>query len=141
LKANDLQNNFSFSLDIFYFVSTRWFKDLCPKSINGVWLPVPSEVTTKLRIMPNLLRLTWGDKPMAFEADKGWGYYMTADEHKKITEKKKRSKKKGQEGNQVNNNPSHVFVKIPHKVNTFILITNLNCSKMTHTLLIRTEIK
>jgi hypothetical protein len=91
------------------------------------WLPVPSEVSTKLRIMPNLLRLTWNDRPMAFEANNGWGYYLTDEEYKQTEEYKirlnrakwcKRKRIKGKdtvEDLEAKKDVLH-FVKIPHKV-------------------------
>ncbi len=95
---------------------------MCPKSAEKSWLPVPSEVTTKLRIMPNLLRLTWNNRPMQFEADKGWGYYITAEEHQK-TVKQSKKKKDGKEIQELDATKNY-FVKIPHKVRFLFMHRN-----------------
>lgn len=99
----------------------KWFRELCPTPTEEQpWQPVPAEVTTRIRVMPNLLRLTWNNKPLYFLKDHGWGYYEpippTLDDGKKSTKGKRRKKEKEPIDTQEIDGKLCQFVKIPHKV-------------------------
>ena len=68
---------------------------------------MPIEVTTKLRSIPSLLRLTWNGYPMKFEESKGWGCIGIIEKKQKTL---KTIKKNGNVTDEVG------FIKIPHKV-------------------------
>ncbi len=61
-----------------------WYRDLSPKLGSEEWQPTPSLITTKTRVTPNLLRLTWKGFPMHHNEKFGWGYLMNKEEYGKI---------------------------------------------------------
>ncbi|CAF2952900.1 unnamed protein product [Rotaria sp. Silwood2] len=60
-----------------------WYRDLCMKqpkdNINdeeSSWKPGPQLISTKMRIVPKLLRLTWLGYPLHYNEKHGWGYLV-----------------------------------------------------------------
>ena len=45
-----------------YFILFRWYRELCLPKTEKDWQPLPSQITTKTRVTPSLLRLTWKGK-------------------------------------------------------------------------------
>ncbi len=91
------------------------------------WQPGPCQITTKLRVTPSLLRLTWHGHPLYYHEEKGWSYIINHTEiekqNKKLEEKNKvikkpcRSKKKVKELliEKLINDQEYAVIKIPHK--------------------------
>jgi DNA polymerase gamma 1 len=40
------------------------------------WKPGPHLISTKMRIVPKLLRLTWLGYPLHYDDEHGWGYLV-----------------------------------------------------------------
>ena len=60
-----------------------WYRDLCMKpSKNDLdedaspWKPGPHLISTKMRVVPKLLRLTWLGYPVHYDDKHGWGYLV-----------------------------------------------------------------
>ncbi|CAF1247175.1 unnamed protein product, partial [Didymodactylos carnosus] len=66
-----------------------WYRDLCAKmpkvsDLNqndveideNVWQPGPQSISTKLRVVPKLLKLTWQGYPVHYNSKHGWGYLV-----------------------------------------------------------------
>jgi DNA polymerase gamma 1 len=71
-----------FSL-IKYLIFDSWYRELCMKqSKNDInneessWKPGPQLISTKIRIVPKLLRLTWLGYPLHYDEKHGWGYLV-----------------------------------------------------------------
>jgi DNA polymerase gamma 1 len=58
-----------------------WYRELCCKISDSEWQPSPSNITTKTRVTPNLLRLTWNGYPLHHHSKLGWGYLVPKDEY------------------------------------------------------------
>ncbi|XP_035210862.1 DNA polymerase subunit gamma-1-like [Stegodyphus dumicola] len=62
-----------------------WYRDLCDKNIadNIDWEPGPNLISTQMRSVPKLMRLTWDGFPLHHDAKHKWGYlvpnFKTAD--------------------------------------------------------------
>ncbi|XP_073985436.1 DNA polymerase gamma, catalytic subunit tam isoform X2 [Rhodnius prolixus] len=52
-----------------------WYRKLA-KQINEISIPEPEIVSTALKIIPKLLRLTWKLLPLHYEQGNGWGYLV-----------------------------------------------------------------
>jgi DNA polymerase gamma 1 len=81
-------------LDTFYSLSKiqphmpgypSWYRDLCMKQAkvendddddDETWKPGPQLISTKMRIVPKLLRLTWLGYPLHHDDKHGWGYLV-----------------------------------------------------------------
>jgi hypothetical protein len=61
-------------------IKTSWYRELCLKSDDPEWQPTPSLITTRTRVTPNLLRLTWKGYPMHHHEKLGWGFLMSGEE-------------------------------------------------------------
>lgn len=64
-------------------VLSNWYRELCMKpskdNVNdeeSVWKPGPQLISTKIRIVPKLLRLTWLGYPLHYDEKHGWGYLV-----------------------------------------------------------------
>ena len=56
-----------------------WYRELCmkpSKSDESVWKPGPQLISTKMRVVPKLLRLTWLGYPLHYDDKHGWGYLV-----------------------------------------------------------------
>ena len=60
-----------------------WYRDLCMKQSKddstdeeSFWKPGPQLISTKMRIVPKLLRLTWLGYPLHYDEKLGWGYLV-----------------------------------------------------------------
>ncbi|CAF3501411.1 unnamed protein product [Adineta steineri] len=60
-----------------------WYRDLCmkqPKNDDNeeesTWKPGPQLISTKMRVVPKLLRLTWLGYPVHYDDKHGWGYLV-----------------------------------------------------------------
>ncbi len=60
-----------------------WYRELCmkPSKDNNndeevSWKPGPQLISTKMRIVPKLLRLTWLGYPLHYDDKYGWGYLV-----------------------------------------------------------------
>ena len=72
-----------------------WYVKLCKTTGEREGSPEPDNMSTSLRVVPKLLRLTWKGLPLHHEKDLGWGYlrpthssykkYCESDEHTKST--------------------------------------------------------
>lgn len=69
--------------------SSSWYRELCMKpSKNQLendeneeqqessWRPGPQLISTKMRVVPKLLRLTWLGYPLHYDEKYGWGYLV-----------------------------------------------------------------
>ncbi|MCL4126529.1 UNVERIFIED_CONTAM: hypothetical protein GTU68_010787, partial [Idotea baltica] len=53
----------------------NWYRKLCMKKKKGQeTLEVPQSMSTSLKIVPKLLRLTWEGYPLHYDKNEGWGY-------------------------------------------------------------------
>ncbi|KAA0193631.1 hypothetical protein HAZT_HAZT004400 [Hyalella azteca] len=52
----------------------NWYVKLCKTSGDREGTPEPGNMSTSLRVVPKLLRLTWKGYPLHHEKDYGWGY-------------------------------------------------------------------
>jgi DNA polymerase gamma 1 len=43
---------------------------------ESAWKPGPQLISTKMRIVPKLLRLTWLGYPLHYDEKYGWGYLV-----------------------------------------------------------------
>ena len=72
------------TLNVFLEVYSSWYRDLCikpPKNdpdedLDSPWRPGPQLVSTKMRVVPKLLRLTWLGYPLHYDEKYGWGYLV-----------------------------------------------------------------
>jgi hypothetical protein len=48
------------------------------------WRPGPVLISTKTRVTPSLLRLTWNGYPVHFEEKKGWGFLVPKSKYGSI---------------------------------------------------------
>ncbi|CAF3389354.1 unnamed protein product [Rotaria sp. Silwood1] len=76
-----------------------WYRDLCMKqpkdNINdeeSSWKPGPQLISTKMRIVPKLLRLTWLGYPLHYDEKHGWGYLVPGSETNEEEEEEEREK-------------------------------------------------
>lgn len=58
-----------------------WYIDLCSKykensSSNDSWYPGPHRLTTGIRVVPKLMKLTWDGYVLHHTADHGWGFLV-----------------------------------------------------------------
>ncbi|CAF2224718.1 unnamed protein product [Rotaria magnacalcarata] len=60
-----------------------WYRDLCMKQSKdditdeeSSWKPGPQLISTKMRVVPKLLRLTWLGYPLHYDEKYGWGYLV-----------------------------------------------------------------
>ena len=67
-----------------------WYRDLCLKepkkktnnddendeNETNSWRPGPQLISTKMRVVPKLLRLTWLGYPLHYDEKHGWGYLV-----------------------------------------------------------------
>lgn len=58
-----------------------WYRDLCVKppkvqEEESTWKPGPQLISTKMRVVPKLLRLTWLGYPLHHDEEHGWGYLV-----------------------------------------------------------------
>ncbi|CAF0847266.1 unnamed protein product [Adineta ricciae] len=61
-----------------------WYRDLCMKlpkndaseEEQSAWKPGPQLISTKMRVVPKLLRLTWLGYPLHYDENHGWGYLV-----------------------------------------------------------------
>ncbi|ESO96346.1 hypothetical protein LOTGIDRAFT_239325 [Lottia gigantea] len=67
-----------------------WYKDLCPKPKDEDWQPGPSLISTQMRVVPKLLRLTWDGYPLHFHVDHGWGYLVPGHEESELEKELKK---------------------------------------------------
>ncbi|XP_024083645.1 DNA polymerase subunit gamma-1, mitochondrial [Cimex lectularius] len=54
----------------------KWFRNMCTKPIDPSWSPEPELVSTSMKIVPKLLRLTWCMLPLHHVNGFGWGYLL-----------------------------------------------------------------
>lgn len=52
----------------------NWYKKLCKTTGEKEGSPEPSNMSTSLRVVPKLLRLTWKGYPLHHELEYGWGF-------------------------------------------------------------------
>ena len=52
----------------------NWYRKLCRVSGLREGTPEPEKMSTGLKIIPKLLKLTWNGFPLHFESKYGWGY-------------------------------------------------------------------
>ncbi|KAF2351303.1 DNA-directed DNA polymerase family A palm domain [Trinorchestia longiramus] len=52
----------------------NWYVKLCKMTGEREGTPEPANMSTSLRVVPKLLRLTWKNYPLHHEKDFGWGY-------------------------------------------------------------------
>lgn len=69
-----------YSFSIITFIKS-WYRELSPRFDDEAWQPSPSLITTKTRVTPNLLRLTWKGFPMHHYDKLGWGYLMNKEQY------------------------------------------------------------
>ncbi|XP_032663546.1 DNA polymerase subunit gamma-1, mitochondrial isoform X2 [Odontomachus brunneus] len=50
-----------------------WYGKLCAKRGDKDWTPGPQKISTSMRIVPKLLKLTWEKYPLHYIKDHGWG--------------------------------------------------------------------
>ncbi|XP_014487539.1 PREDICTED: DNA polymerase subunit gamma-1, mitochondrial [Dinoponera quadriceps] len=50
-----------------------WYGKLCPKRSDKDWAPGPRKISTSMRVVPKLLRLTWEKYPLHYIKEHGWG--------------------------------------------------------------------
>lgn len=119
-----------------------WYRDLCPKVSSENWSPGPSLISTRLRVTPSLLRLTWENNPL-YHSKKGWSYIipkklledkqikyakekknLTTDETKKDSESKKNQSKAKKVTYAIETcmGEEYGVFKIPHKVLMILFI-------------------
>ena len=62
---------------------SSWYRDLCMKPSKAdleedapSWKPGPHLISTKMRVVPKLLRLTWLGYPVHHDEKHGWGYLV-----------------------------------------------------------------
>lgn len=62
---------------------SSWYRDLCMKvpkdgkeDEESPWKPGPHLISTKMRVVPKLLRLTWLGYPLHYDENHGWGYLV-----------------------------------------------------------------
>jgi hypothetical protein len=53
---------------------------------SSVWKPGPQMISTKMRIVPKLLRLTWLGYPLHYDEKHGWGYLVPGLQTTKSTD-------------------------------------------------------
>ncbi|XP_074645763.1 DNA polymerase subunit gamma-1-like isoform X2 [Tubulanus polymorphus] len=61
-----------------------WYRDLCYKMSDPEWAPGPSKISTRVRVTPKLLRLTWDGYPLYYDPNLklGWGYVVPGKKEK-----------------------------------------------------------
>ncbi|XP_071545514.1 DNA polymerase subunit gamma-1-like isoform X2 [Panulirus ornatus] len=52
----------------------NWYRKLCARTGEKQGSPEPENMSTRLQIVPKLLRLTWDGFPLHYERQYGWGY-------------------------------------------------------------------
>jgi len=50
-----------------------WYRKLCPKRNEKDWAPGPQKISTAMRVVPKLLKLTWEKYPLHYMKNHGWG--------------------------------------------------------------------
>ncbi|CAL1292906.1 unnamed protein product [Larinioides sclopetarius] len=55
-----------------------WYRELCDKSIvdDPDWEPGPYLISTQMRSVPKLMRMTWDGFPLHYDDKHGWGYLV-----------------------------------------------------------------
>ncbi len=98
-----------------------------PNRGSDNWQPGPSEITTKLRVTPSLLRLTWLGHALYYHDKNGWSYIIKLKdietEKKKLELNSKVITKPCRDGSKIRellverlmNNEDYAVIKIPHK--------------------------
>ncbi|XP_071040732.1 DNA polymerase subunit gamma-1 isoform X2 [Parasteatoda tepidariorum] len=55
-----------------------WYRELCDKNgdNNPDWEPGPYQISTQMRCVPKLMRMTWDGFPLHYNEKHGWGYLV-----------------------------------------------------------------
>lgn len=64
-----------------------WYRKLCPKRGDKDWAPGPQKISTSMRIVPKLLRLTWEKYPLHYIRGHGWGILVPYNDDPDINTK------------------------------------------------------
>ncbi|KAK6166464.1 hypothetical protein SNE40_023149 [Patella caerulea] len=62
----------------------KWYRELCKRPSAEDWQPGPSQISTQMRVVPKLLRLTWEGFPLHYDEKHGWGYLIPGREDSEI---------------------------------------------------------
>ncbi|GFY73037.1 DNA polymerase subunit gamma-1 [Trichonephila inaurata madagascariensis] len=56
----------------------KWYRQLCDKKnpVKLGWGPGPYLISTQMRVVPKLMRMTWDGFPLHHDAKHGWGYLV-----------------------------------------------------------------
>ncbi|EFN85052.1 DNA polymerase subunit gamma-1, mitochondrial [Harpegnathos saltator] len=64
-----------------------WYGKLCPKHGDKDWAPGPHKISTSMKVVPKLLRLTWEKYPLHYIREHGWGILVPYNDDPNIQTK------------------------------------------------------